>query len=112
MQTSVAQLSGGNQQKLIFARELSGRETPLIICHQPTRGVDLAAIHAIHSELIERRDRGAAILLISSELDELLALSDRIVALAEGTITGEFQRTSGTMSREAIGRAMTCGAAT
>ncbi len=112
MQTSVAKLSGGNQQKLIFARELSGRETPLIICHQPTRGVDLAAIHAIHSELIERRDRGAAILLISSELDELLALSDRIVALAEGTITGEFQRTSGTMSREAIGRAMTCGAAT
>lgn len=112
MQTPVAKLSGGNQQKLIFARELSGRETSLIICHQPTRGVDLAAIHSIHSELIERRDQGAAVLLISSELDELLALSDRIVAISDGVATGEFDRLGGTMNREAIGRAMTCGATT
>ncbi len=85
-------LSGGNQQKLIFARELVGRKPRLLICHQPTRGVDLGAIDLIHRQLIELRNRGLGILLMSSELDELLKLSDRIAVLYEGRISAEFFR--------------------
>ena len=77
--------------------------------HQPTRGVDFAAIRLIHERIIEARDRGAAVLVISSELDELMALSDRILVLCAGRQTGLFTRnTSGTTySREQIGAAMT-----
>jgi simple sugar transport system ATP-binding protein len=86
-----AALSGGNQQKLIVAREL--RKNPkVLIAAQPTRGVDVGAIEFIHRRIVEARDRGAAVLLISSELEEILTLSDRILVMYEGRIVGEFAR--------------------
>ncbi len=86
---SIKSLSGGNMQKVVLARELE--ENPkLLIAAQPTRGVDVGAIEFIHKQLIELRDKGAAILLISAELDEILSLSDRIYVIYEGKITGEF----------------------
>jgi len=81
-------LSGGNQQKLIAARELTRGASVLLAAH-PTRGVDLGAAEAIHARLLAERDAGHAILLVSSELSELLALSDRIVVLYEGRIVHE-----------------------
>jgi simple sugar transport system ATP-binding protein len=81
-------LSGGNQQKTIVARELDG-EPAVLIANQPTRGVDVGAIEFIHRQLIAERDRGAAILLISLELDEIHQLADRIVVLYEGRVVGE-----------------------
>lgn len=106
---AVGRLSGGNQQKLIFARELLGRDVRLLVVHQPTRGVDFAAIRLIHERIIAERDRGAAILVISSELDELMTLSDRILVLCAGRATGEFERspTGPAFDRERIGAAMT-----
>lgn len=105
----VSRLSGGNQQKLIFARELMGREVRFVVAHQPTRGVDLGAIHQIHQRLVELRDRGVSTLLISSELDELMALSDRIIVLEAGRVAAEFDRWSQSsmqFDRTQIGRAM------
>ena len=84
-------LSGGNQQKLIIAREM-GRSPLLLVAAQPTRGVDVGAIESIHSKLVAARDRGMAILLVSSELDEILTLSDRILVIFEGRIVDEFAR--------------------
>jgi simple sugar transport system ATP-binding protein len=81
-------LSGGNQQKLIVARELSRHARVLLAAH-PTRGVDLGAIEAIHKQLIAERDHGMGLLLISSELSELLSLADRLLVLFEGQITHE-----------------------
>ncbi|MCB0193770.1 MAG: ABC transporter ATP-binding protein [Anaerolineae bacterium] len=81
-------LSGGNLQKLILAREIS-RQPKVIIAVYPVRGLDVGAIESIHQMLIDERDRGAGILLISEDLDELLSLSDRIVVLFEGQIVGE-----------------------
>ncbi|MFO7311575.1 MAG: ABC transporter ATP-binding protein [Bacillota bacterium] len=81
-------LSGGNQQKLVVARELAHGPRVILAC-QPTRGVDVGAIEHIHSRLLEMRAAGAAILLISADLDELLALSDRLVVMYEGTIVAE-----------------------
>ncbi|MFZ5918343.1 MAG: ABC transporter ATP-binding protein [Chloroflexota bacterium] len=78
-------LSGGNQQKVIVARELS-RPIRLLIAAQPTRGLDVGSIEFIHRRLVEKRDEGAAVLLVSAELDEVLALSDRIVVMYEGRI--------------------------
>jgi simple sugar transport system ATP-binding protein len=78
-------LSGGNLQKLILAREVS-RRTPVLIAMQPTRGLDMATTEFIHRQLLELRDAGTGILLISTELDEILALSDRIAVLYEGEI--------------------------
>ncbi len=78
-------LSGGNQQKVIVARELS-RPIKLLIAGQPTRGLDVGSIEFIHHRLIEKRDEGAAVLLVSAELDEILALSDRIAVMYEGRI--------------------------
>jgi simple sugar transport system ATP-binding protein len=78
-------LSGGNQQKLIMARELS-RGARLLIASQPTRGVDIGAIELIHSRMIEARRQGMGILLISSELDEILALSDRVAVMFQGKL--------------------------
>jgi len=78
-------LSGGNQQKVIVARELS-RPIKLLIAAQPTRGLDVGSIEFIHRRLVEKRDQGAAVLLVSAELDEILALSDRIAVLYEGRI--------------------------
>lgn len=82
------ELSGGNQQKLIIGRELS-RNPELIIAAQPTRGVDVGAIEYIHKLLLEMRDKGKGILLITAELDELRALSDRVIVLYEGEIVAE-----------------------
>jgi len=81
-------LSGGNQQKAILARELSG-DPGVIIASQPTRGVDVGAIEFIHSQLLEQRSEGKAILLISLELEEVRSLSDRIVVIYAGRIVGE-----------------------
>jgi simple sugar transport system ATP-binding protein len=80
-------LSGGNAQKLVLARELA-REPQVLLAAQPTRGLDIGAISYVHQRLIEQRDRGVAILLISTELDEIFALSDRIAVLYEGQIIG------------------------
>ncbi|OQY25735.1 MAG: heme ABC transporter ATP-binding protein [Anaerolineaceae bacterium 4572_32.1] len=78
-------LSGGNQQKVIMARELS-RPIKLLIAAQPTRGLDVGSIEFIHRRLVEKRDEGTAVLLVSSELDEIMALSDRIAVIYEGRI--------------------------
>ncbi|MCJ7693798.1 MAG: ABC transporter ATP-binding protein [Anaerolineaceae bacterium] len=78
-------LSGGNQQKLIVARELS-RPVKIVIANQPTRGLDVGSIEYIHRTLVEMRDRGVAVLLISAELDEILGLSDRIAVMYRGQI--------------------------
>ncbi len=81
-------LSGGNQQKMIVAREFS-RDAPVVICSQPTRGVDVGSIEYIHSQIVDRRDKGAAVLVVSTELDEVMALSDRILVMFEGRIVAE-----------------------
>ena len=93
-------LSGGNLQKVMLARELAG-EPSLIIASQPTRGLDVGAMEYIHQRLLQERERGAGILLISEDLDEIFALSDRIVVLFEGEIMGEAP--GATASREQIG---------
>ena len=80
-------LSGGNQQRLLLARELS-REASVIVASQPTKGLDVAAIDTVHRRLVEQRARGRAVLLISTELDEILRLSDRIAVMYEGEIRG------------------------
>ena len=81
-------LSGGNQQKLIVAREFA-RDTKLIIGSQPTRGIDVGSIEYIHRRIVEERDNGAAVLIVSSELDEIMALSDRILVMYRGKIVAE-----------------------
>jgi simple sugar transport system ATP-binding protein len=87
-QVPARSLSGGNQQKAIVARELTG-EPAVLVANQPTRGVDVGAIEFIHQQLLEQRARGAAIVLISLELDEIRQLADRIVVLFDGRIMGE-----------------------
>jgi len=84
-------LSGGNQQKLVVGRELSG-EPKLLVVVQPTRGLDLAAVAAVREKLREQRARGCAVVLVSLDLDEVLELSDRVVVLYGGRVTGEFTR--------------------
>lgn len=86
-----ASFSGGNQQKLILARELE-KSPEVLLVGQPTRGVDIGAIELIHERLVEMRDSGCAILLVSVELDEIMALSDRIVVMFEGRVVGELSR--------------------
>jgi simple sugar transport system ATP-binding protein len=83
-------LSGGNAQKLILARELA-RRPRVLLAAQPTRGLDVSAIEYVHRALVAQRDAGVAILLISTELDEILALSDRIAVMYEGRIVGEVE---------------------
>jgi len=89
LETRTQYLSGGNLQKLIVARELA-QGTPFLIAAEPTRGVDVGAMETIHSELLAKRDAGAGILLVSSELTEILKLSDRILVMFEGRIVGEM----------------------
>jgi ABC-type uncharacterized transport system ATPase subunit len=89
--TPVKSLSGGNIQKLVLARELA-RSPQVLIAAQPTRGVDIGASEYIHHRLLDQRARGTAILLISEDLDEILALSDRILVMYEGQIVGEMPR--------------------
>jgi simple sugar transport system ATP-binding protein len=88
VETPVRLLSGGNLQRVILAREISGKPS-LMVAMQPTRGLDVGAIEAVHRLLLLQREAGAAILLISEELDELLALSDRVYVIYEGKIMGE-----------------------
>ena len=97
-------MSGGNKQKLVVGRELA-RATPLVVAENPTWGVDIGAIDFIHGELMRMRDEGHAVLLVSTELDEILALSDRILVMYAGQIAGEVVR--GEASRERIGGLMT-----
>jgi ABC-type uncharacterized transport system ATPase subunit len=85
--TLVGKLSGGNQQKVVLARELS-REVKLLIVSQPTRGVDVGSIEFIHERLIEERNSGKAVVLVSTELDEVMALADRIAVMYRGQIVG------------------------
>ena len=85
-----ANFSGGNQQKLIIAREMM-REPDILLVGQPTRGVDIGAIEFIHQQLITARDNGAAILLVSVELEEILSLADRIIVMVDGRISGEVR---------------------
>ena len=91
-------LSGGNIQKVLLARVLA-RLPKLIVAAQPTRGLDVGATDFVRRQLIEQRDRGAAVLLVSEDLDEILALSDRIVVMYEGETTGEFVRRDADVDR-------------
>jgi simple sugar transport system ATP-binding protein len=87
--------SGGNQQKIVLARELD-RNPDLLLVGQPTRGVDIGAIEFIHRRLVALRDAGKAILLVSVELDEILALADRILVMHDGRIVGEVPQATAT----------------
>ena len=93
-------LSGGNLQKVMLARELAGRPAA-VVAAQPTRGLDVGAMEYIHQRILQERDRGAGILLISEDLDEVFNLSDRIVVLYEGALMGETQAEDA--SREQVG---------
>ncbi|MGL4799298.1 MAG: ABC transporter ATP-binding protein [Cellulosilyticaceae bacterium] len=84
-------LSGGNAQKLIAAREIT-RNTPIIIACEPTRGIDIGAMEFIHDRLVEKRNKGDGVLLVSSELSEIMSLSDRIYVIYEGQMNGEFTK--------------------
>src|SRR3984957_18620525 len=97
-----ALLSGGNAQKLVISREFS-RQPAVVVAHSPSRGLDARACAAVHERLLAARDRGAAVVLISEDLDEILALSDRIGVMTRGRIVAEFDRPA---DRQAIGRAM------
>jgi len=99
-------LSGGNQQKVIVAREMT-RDVRLLVVSQPTRGLDVGSIEFIHRRIVEMRDRGVAVLLVSAELDEILSLSDRVGVLYRGRLVGEFDRADTT--REEIGLLMASG---
>ncbi len=102
----VSTLSGGNQQKVIIARELHG-DVKLLVVAQPTRGLDVGSIEFIHRRIIELRDQGAAVLLVSAELDEVLNLADRIGVIYRGRLVGTFDR--GDTSRDEIGLYMASG---
>ncbi len=104
--TRAAALSGGNQQKVVVARELE-RDPRVLLAAQPTRGLDVGAIEFVHRRLVEERDEGRAVLLVSLELDEILSLSDRILVIYEGRIVGEY---GPDVSDEQLGIAMTGGA--
>ena len=102
--TQAEDMSGGNLQKLVVAREFSF-DTPVLVIAQPTRGVDIGASEFIHRRIMEKREGGCAILLSSADLDEVLRLSDRIITLYEGRITGEFAAEA--ITREQLGWYMT-----
>ncbi len=102
---TVGHLSGGNQQKMVVARELS-RDTKLVIAAHPTRGLDVGSIEYIHSRLMAARDEGDAVLIVSSELDEVIALSDRILVMFKGRIVAEFGAEGRPVDKNDIGLAM------
>jgi simple sugar transport system ATP-binding protein len=104
-QVPVSTLSGGNQQKVILAREL-GQEHKVLIASQPTRGLDVGSIEFVHRRIVEQRDKGVAVLIVSAELDEIYALADRIAVMYEGKITG-FRPP--TVPAEELGRLMAGG---
>jgi general nucleoside transport system ATP-binding protein len=98
-------LSGGNQQKVVLAREIA-RDPRVLIAAQPTRGLDVGAIEFVHRRLVEERNEGRGVLLVSLELEEILSLSDRILVMYEGEIAGEFTPAA---TEEELGIAMTGG---
>ena len=102
IETTVSSLSGGNQQKVVLARELS-RPLALLVASQPTRGLDVGAIEFIHKRLVEERDRGTAVVIVSTELDEVVALADRIAVMYRGRIVGIVPPDT---SREVLGLMM------
>ena len=102
IEAPASSLSGGNQQKVIVARELS-RNIEFLVASQPTRGLDVGSIEYVHRQFIEHRNRGNGSLIVSSELDEVLALGDRIAVMFEGRISGIVDPTT---SREDIGLLM------
>jgi general nucleoside transport system ATP-binding protein len=102
-QTRASALSGGNQQKVVIAREVAG-DPDVLIAAQPTRGLDVGAIEYVHRRLVQVRDEGKAVLLVSLELDEIRALADRIVVIYEGRIVGEYEPD---VLEEELGMAMT-----
>jgi ABC-type uncharacterized transport system ATPase subunit len=104
--TAAGTLSGGNQQKVILAREV-GREHKVLIASQPTRGLDVGSIEFVHKRIIQQRDHGVAVVIVSSELDEIYALADRIAVMYEGKITG-FR--SPDVAATELGRLMAGGA--
>jgi general nucleoside transport system ATP-binding protein len=104
--TLASALSGGNQQKVVVAREVE-RDPRVLLAAQPTRGLDVGAIEFVHRRLVEERDQGRAILLLSLELEEVLSLSDRILVMFEGEIVGEY---TPDVTPEELGVAMTGGA--
>jgi len=99
-------LSGGNQQKVVLGRALM-RDPNLVVAVQPSRGLDIGATAFVHRQLLAQRERGAAVMLISAELDEVLALSDRILVLFKGRIVGDLSRAEVTVER--LGRLMLGG---
>jgi simple sugar transport system ATP-binding protein len=99
---AVGTLSGGNQQKVVVAREMS-RPVTLLVASQPTRGLDVGSIEYVHRRIIDERDRGAAVVLVSSELDEVLALADRIAVMFRGRVIGVVPAST---SRDRIGLMM------
>lgn len=103
IQSNVSTLSGGNAQKIIMARELSS-EPEVIIMSQPTRGIDIGSIESIHSKILELKESGRAILLVSSEITEILNLSDKIYVMYEGKISGERYRKD--TNKEDLGQLM------
>jgi simple sugar transport system ATP-binding protein len=102
----ISMLSGGNLQKVVVGRELSGNPS-FVIANQPTRGLDVGSIEFVHKTLIEERDKGAGILLVSAELEEVMALADRILVLFRGKIQGELK--ASTANEEEIGILMAGG---
>ena len=100
--TPASSLSGGNQQKVIVAREFS-RPIDVLVAAQPTRGIDVGSIEYIHRQLVDRRDAGVAVLLVSSELDEVIALADRIAVMFRGRLVGPFPAP---VAKEALGLMM------
>ena len=102
--TAAGSLSGGNMQKVVIAREFSLGAKALIVS-QPTRGVDIGAIEFIHKSIVDKRNAGCAVLLVSADLDEVFRLSDRIITLYEGRVTGSFR--AGEIDKESIGYYMT-----
>jgi simple sugar transport system ATP-binding protein len=104
-ETRAGALSGGNQQKVILAREID-RDPRVLVAAQPTRGLDVGAIEFVHRRLLEERDEGRAILVVSLELEEILSLSDRILVMFDGEIMGEFPPTA---TEEELGVAMIGG---
>jgi simple sugar transport system ATP-binding protein len=95
IETPAGSLSGGNQQKVIVAREFS-RPAKLLVASQPTRGLDVGSIEYIHARIIEKRNNGLAVLLVSSELDEIMALADRIAVLYRGKIVATVDAAAAT----------------
>ena len=100
--THVARLSGGNQQKVVLARELS-RDLSLFVAAQPTRGLDVGSVEFVHTRIVQTRDAGIPVIVVSTELDEVVALADRIAVMYRGTIVGIVP---GDTPREVLGLMM------